>query len=248
MMADERDYGASESEETPTEQEVSGGFFPSMLDIFIDPMKVFRRIEAGMSWWKPFVAISIIGIVIAVINAPLTDRMIEAQYATADAEKYEQLKNAIDKWKYIGYIAIPIVVLLAGVVIAGVAHLVNSVVSMRANFKKTLTLTLFCGFIGVLSQIVSYIIIWTRGIETIESAEDLKVSFGIGALIPDLEGFWYRFSESLSLFQIWYYILFVIGVAAIFSIERRKAIITGVAVWLVSFLMMFLQGLGGGGM
>lgn len=246
MMADEREYGAPASEAAPAEEEVSGGFFASILDIFIDPMKVFRRIEHGVSWWKPFVVLSVIGVAITVIAAPMTSRLIEVQYADVGAEQYDQMMSAIDTWRYVGYIAVPIVVLLSSVIIAGVAHLVNSVVSMRANFKKTLTLTFYCGFIGVLSQIVSYLIIWARGIETIESAADMRVSFGFAALFPELEGFWYRFSESLSLFQIWYYILFVLGVAAIFSIERKKAVITGVAVWLVSFLMTFLQALGGG--
>ena len=245
-MANEWEQGAPESESAPVEQEISGGFFPSMLDIFIDPMKVFRRIAAGMSWWKPFVAVSIIGIVMTVLNAPMMNKLIEVQYATTDAEQYERIKGAMETWKYIGYIAIPIIVMISSLIIAGVAHLVNSVVSMQANFKKTLTLIFFCGFISVLSQIVSYFIIWARGIDSIESIDDLRVSFGFGALFPDLEGVWYRLSESLSLFQIWYYILFVLGVAAIFSIDRKKAVITGIAVWLVSFLMLFLQGLGGG--
>lgn len=247
-MTNERERGAPESEAAPVEREISGGFFPSMLDIFIDPMKVFRRIAADMSWWKPFVAVSIIGIVIAVLNTPMTNKVIEMQAATMDADEYERVRSMMDMWKYIGYAIIPIFVLVSGLIIAGVAHLVNSVISMRANFKKTLTLTMFCGFISVLSQLISSLIIWARGIDTIESMADLKASFGLAALIPGLEGFWYRFSESLSLFQIWYYIVFVLGVAAIFSIERKKAFITGVAVWLVSFLLMMLQGLGGGGM
>lgn len=247
-MADEREHGAPEADAAPVEQEVSGGFFPSMLDIFIDPLKVFRRIAAGMSWWMPFAAVSVLGVVIAIINAPMMSKLIESRYATMSAEEYERVSSILDKWKYVGYIAVPVVILVSNLIIAGVAHLANSVISMRANFKKTLSLTMFCSFVGILSQIIGSVIIWTRGIDTIESAKDLRVSFGLGALIPDLEGFWYRFSESLSLFQIWYYILFVLGVAAIFSIERRKAVITGIAVWLVSFLMMFLQGIGGGGM
>jgi len=248
MMTDEREHGTPAPEAAPVEQEASGGFFASMLDIFIDPMKVFRRIAAGMSWWMPFVAVSVIGIIIAIVNAPLTNRIIEMRYATMEGEELERIKSAMSTWKYVGYVAVPIIVLISNVIIAGIVHLVNSVISMRANFKKTLSLAMFCSFIGVLSQIIGSIIIWTRGIESIESPTDLRVSFGLAALFPDLEGFWYRFSESLSLFQIWYYILFVFGIAVIMSIERKKAVVAGIAVWLVSFLMMFLQGLAGGGM
>ena len=247
-MVDEREQGVPGPEAAPVEEKVSGGFFPSMLDIFIDPMKVFRRIAEGMSWWQPFIAVSIISIVIGIINAPLTQKFFEMQYSNMDAEQYDNMKNAMDTWKYIGYAVIPIFVLIVNVIIAGVAHLVNSVVSMRANFKKTLSLAFYCSFISVLSQIIGAAIIWARGVDNIESAQDLRVSFGFSAFVPDLEGVWRGLSESLSLFSIWYYILFVFGVAVIFSIERKKAVITGVAVWLVSFLLTFLQGLGGSSM
>jgi hypothetical protein len=247
-MANEREHGASESEAAPAEREVTGGFFPSMLDIFIDPKKVFGRIAAGMSWWKPFVAVSIVGIALAVVNTPMTNKVMEIQSATMDPEEYEQVRGVMEMWRYLGYAVVPVIVLIPGLIIAGVAHLVNSVISMRANFKKTLALTMFCGFIGVLSQIISSLIIWARGIDTIESMKDLRTSFSPAAFMPDLEGFWYQFSESLSLFQLWYYIIFVLGVAAIFSIERKKAVVTGVAVWLVSLLLLLLQGLGGRGM
>ncbi len=245
MMANERDEGLRESEGAPVEQEVSGGFFPSMLDIFIDPMKVFRRIAAGMSWWKAFIAVTLFGIILLMLNKPVQDRILEIQYAAMDKDRAERIAAGIEQWAFLGYIAIPIIVMVSNLIVAGIAHLVNSVVSMRANFKKTLTLAMFCNFIGVLSQIIGTIIIWARGFENIESREDIKVSFGIGALVPDLKGFWYVFSESFNLFQIWYYIIFTLGMAAVFSIERKKAVPVGIVVWLVSFLMLFLGNLGG---
>jgi hypothetical protein len=245
MMANERDEGLRESEGAPVEQEVSGGFFPSMLDIFVDPMKVFRRIAAGMSWWKAFIAVTLFGIILVLLNKPVQDRIMEIQYATMDKEQAELVAARMEQWAFLGYIAIPIIVMVSNLIVAGIAHLVNSAVSMRANFKKTLTLAMFCNFIGVLAQIIGSIIIRARGFENIESAEDLRVSFGIGALFPDLKGFWYVFSESFNLFQIWYYIIFTLGVAAIFSMERKKAVPVGIVVWLVTFLMMLLENLGG---
>ncbi len=243
-MANERDDELREPEGVPVEQEVSGGFFPSMLDIFIDPMKVFRRIAAGMSWWKAFIAVTLFGIFLMLLNKPLQDRILEIQFAAIDKEEAERIAAGMEQWAFLGFIAIPIVVMVSNLIVAGIAHLVNSVVSMRANFKKTLALAMFCSFIGVLSQIIGSIIIRARGFENIESREDIRVSFGIGALVPDLKGFWYVFSESFNLFQIWYYIIFTLGVAAVFSIERKKVIPVGIVVWLVSFLMMFLGSLG----
>jgi hypothetical protein len=248
MMSNGETYGSNGPRDAAAAGGPVGGFFPSLLDIFIDPLKVFRRIAAGLSWWKPFIVLCVVGVIITVLNTPLQKHMLEIQYASMSEEQYERVMEAVNKFKFLGYLAIPIFVLLMNSIVAGVAHLVNSVISFRPSFKKTFSLTMFCSFIGVLSQIVGTIVVWARGIENIESVDDFKVSFGAGALVPGLKGFWYALSESLSLFQIWYYVLFVLGTSVIFSMEKKKALITGIAVWAVSFLMLYLQQLLGRGL
>jgi hypothetical protein len=53
--------------------------------------------------------------------------------------------------------------------------------------------------------------------------------------------------ESLSIFGIWFLILFVIGVSVIYEIDRKKAIAPTIVIWVLGVLGIMLQSLGGGG-
>jgi hypothetical protein len=50
--------------------------------------------------------------------------------------------------------------------------------------------------------------------------------------------------DSLSVFQIWYLVVFTLGIAAIFRISRGKAAVSGIVVWVISVALLMLQGLG----
>jgi hypothetical protein len=69
---------------------------------------------------------------------------------------------------------------------------------------------------------------------------DLKVSLSLAALFPDLKGVGYAFLESLSIFSIWYYILFLLGTAVIFRMSRSRALVPVIIMWLLSFLFVAL--------
>ena len=53
------------------------------------------------------------------------------------------------------------------------------------------------------------------------------------------------FLESFSIFQIWFLILFTIGVSVIYETDRKTAIVPTIVVWVLGVLGIMLQGLGG---
>ena len=54
--------------------------------------------------------------------------------------------------------------------------------------------------------------------------------------------------QSLSIFQIWYYVVLIMGLAAIFKMSRKAAIIAALPMWILSVLVLWLGGKFGGGM
>ena len=54
-----------------SETDVKGGFFTSLIDIFLDPSKVFKRIDAGLQWWKAFIVLAIANVVLTWFALPL---------------------------------------------------------------------------------------------------------------------------------------------------------------------------------
>lgn len=226
---------------------VRGGFWRSLYEIFTDPAKVFSRIDGGLSWWKPFIVISAVSMALGFIMSPYRKAAFLPALQKLPPEQMEKALENMDRFGIVGLITIPIILIIMYVIIAGITHVAINIASSRANFAKMLSLLFFCGLVPLLEQIIVTAAIASRGVESVESFEDLKMSIGPAALVPNVAGALRALLESLSLFQIWYYIILVLGVAAIFRISRKVAIICILPVWLISFLMLLLSSKFGAG-
>lgn len=235
MADDQKDFaemkGQAAQAPAPT-----GGFWRSLADIFVDPVKVFARIDAGLSWWKPYIFISIVTMAIGYLMLPFNQKAMQFTMQARSPEQAEQMK----KYGPLGLIMIPIGIILVTLIVAGIAHVIINIMSSRSSFKKTLGLILYCGVISLVGQIITAVVVMGRGLDSIESMADMKVSLSLAALFPEMKGALAALLQSLGIFEIWGYVLLVLGVAAIFKISRKQAIVPVIPIWLVSFLMLLL--------
>ena len=234
---------------------VPGGFARSVYEIFTDPAKVFARIDAGLSWWKAYVVICAVTIATQItIMSVLGPKLFEIGLRTRNVnpEQMEQILANSEKYRAIGMVTAPIVpivvILIAGLITALFAHIVINLMTSRASYKKTLSLIFFCSLIPIVEQIIVTAIIAGRGAESVESMADLKMSIGPAALFPNATGALDAFMQSLSLFQIWHYVVLVLGIAAIFRMKRAQAVLAAVPVWLISFILLLIGNTFQGGM
>ena len=247
MTDDQKGYVEAKGQ-APESGAPSGGFWKSLIDIYADPFKVFARIDAGLAWWKPFILISVVTMGITYLMLPFRRRIMEIGLQGTSEEQMQRTLEGFDKFgALISLIAVPILLIIAYLIVAGVAHLIINIMSSRSSFKKTLSLAIFCGFITLLEQVIGSIVIKTRGVESVESVADLKMSFSLAPLFPSVKGPLAALMESLSIFQIWYYVILILGIAAVFKISRKQAIIPAIPMWLISFVMLLLGGKFGGG-
>jgi len=234
-----------EMEEVSPSGGAEGGFWASLIDIFIDPVKVFRRIGAGLSWWKPFIVIAIASSVIAYFQQPINKQLFMLNERGLSEDQLQAQGEMMDKFGFIGLIAAPLIVLLIYVILAALCNVTVNLVSGRSSFKKMLSLLSFTGFIGLIEQGLRMLIIHMKGIENITSREDLySTSFSLNRFM-DTDGILRSILESLSLFQIWFLVLFAVGVSVVYGISRKAALAPTVVIWVLGVLMLMLQGLGG---
>jgi hypothetical protein len=222
--------------------EVRGGFLQSIVDIFIDPMKVFQRISAGLTWWKPYIVASVIGMISAYLMIPFQLKRIELNPNNLPPEQLEVAVERIQKFGLVGIFIVPIIFLVIFFITAGIAHIAINIMSSNANYKKTLSLVSYTGLISILGQIIGTAVLLAKGVESIETAADMRVTFSLAALFPELEGAGYAFLDSLSIFNIWYYVLFLLGTATVFKISRSKALVPVIILWAISFVIVYLTG------
>lgn len=234
-----------EMDEVSPSGEGGGGFGASLIDIFIDPVKVFKRIKAGLPWWQPFSVVAIVIGVISYFQIPINRQVMLLNERGLSAEQLEQQLEITGKFALIGVIAAPLVVLLIYVILAALCNVTANLVSGKSSFKKMLSLLSFTAFVGLIEQGLKMLIIHMRGIENITSRDDMyAVSFSLNRFI-DSDGILRAVLESFSIFQIWFLILFTIGVSVIYGIDTKKAIVPTIVVWVLGVLGIMLQGLGG---
>ncbi len=235
-----------EMDELSPSGEGRGGFVASLIDIFIDPVKVFKRIKAGLPWWQPYIIVAIVIAVISYFQIPINKQLVMLNERGLSAEQLETQVEMMGKFALIGVIAAPLMVLLIYVILAALCNVTANLVSGKSSFKKMLSLLTFTGFVGLIEQSLKMLILHMRGIENIASRDDLySVSFSLNRFIES-DGILRAVLESFSIFQIWFLILFTIGVSVVYEIDRSKAIVPTIVVWVLGVLGIMLQGLGGG--
>ena len=239
-MANDQNVGAESRSPAPVAATPSGGFWRSILEIFTDPMKVFARVDAGLTWWKPFILVAVVSMALTYVTLPLRRRLIEISLQGRPEDQIQKALEGYDKFGPLSLIAVPITLIIVYLIIAGIVHLVINIMSSRSSFKKTLSLLLYCGLITLVEQIIASIIVRGRGVEGIESAADLTMSFSLAPLFPSVTGPLAALMQSVGVFQIWYYVVLAVGIAAVFKISRKQAIIPVIPVWLISFVMLLL--------
>jgi hypothetical protein len=239
-MVQEQEGSTTQAEAGEASEVVSGGFAQSLLDVFIDPMKVFKRIEAGLTWWKPFVVAAVISMINGYLMIPFQTKRIALNPRDLPPEQVEAAMESTAKYGVYFLFLAPIGILIVYLIVAGISHLMINLMTSKASFKKTLSLISYLGIISILGQLVTSAVLLAKGVDSIETMADLKVSFSLSALMPEVEGAGYALMESLSVFNLWYYVLFLIGTATIFKMDKSKAIVPVIVLWVLSFLFAFL--------
>lgn len=247
MADNQENVRMPESGDRPA-QGSKGGFLASIVDIFVDPFKVFARIDAGLSWWKPFVLVTVVATALSYLMLPFQKRLIELNPRGMGEAQLQQAVDGFDKFAPLTLVTVPVFLIIVYLVLAGIVHLAINIMSTRSSYKKTLSLVSFCGIITIIEQIISTAVLRVRGVESVESAADMKFSLSLAPLVGGGEGFFNAVLQSLSVFQIWYYVVLVLGIAAIFKLTRKAAIIPALPLWIVSILMLWIGSKFGGGM
>jgi hypothetical protein len=247
-MADNQQNMQAPVAADPAAQGPKGGFLSSIVDIFVDPFKVFARIEAGLSWWKPFVLVTAVTMILSYLTLPLQQKLMELNPRGLSEEALQKTVEGYGKFAPLGLIMVPIGLIIFYLLAAGVVHLVINIMSSRSSFKKTLSLISFCGIITIIEQIISTVVLKMRGVEGVESAADMKFSLSLAPLLSDGKGLLNAVLQSLSIFSIWYYVVLVLGIAAIFKLTRKAAIVPVLPIWILSILMLWIGGKFSGGM
>lgn len=218
-----------------TEENVTAGAIPEtkpdsvgsmLVNIFLEPMKVFRQIQIKPSWLVPFVIMVVVLSVVGMLTTPyqmdLQRQMIET---STDMQPQEQ-QRALDGMEmaapfahWIGLGTTFVFVILIFFVAVGVLMLMGNVIlGGEASFKQIASAYGWASMIGVLGGIVkTALILWT-------GSADVRLSLAI--LLP-ADGFsspLYGVLNSVTdIFFVWQMVVLIFGLAILYRFSKGRA-------------------------
>lgn len=206
--------------------------------LFTAPTKVFDDIREGRApWWQPWIWQSILYGVAGYLSLPVQRRVAELNPRGLSPEQLDKQLAAMAKFAWLQIIATPPMVLLFGLALAGLTYILVTILSSQANFKRYFTITLYSSIIGGLSMIVSTLVVRWRGVESIRTAQDAQVTFGLGFLAPEGHGVLAAMLSTVNVFSVWGFFILGLGLMRVFGMSRNQAIACVIPWWLISLAM-----------
>ncbi|HEX5229718.1 MAG TPA: YIP1 family protein [Bryobacteraceae bacterium] len=221
-----------------------GAGLVGMLNVFIDPKATAQRIAAPFAWIWPLITLCIIYGVVGVFTSPYAQSIVDAQIAqrgvTGDqAEAARRLGHVIAQ---ITPILTPVAIILFLFLFAWLVMVVGSIAGVRAKFRDIYSLMACCTLIPALQAIATVIVLRAKGDE-ITSQEQLTPPFGLDIFFPNMHGALYALLNFFSIFEVWYLIVFTVGLAALAKTTKGKAFFAITPAWVLTLLIRVIQGM-----
>jgi len=240
-MLNEQENVANREAQPANEQAPAGGFWRSVIEIFSDPFKVFARIDSGLAWWKPLMLIIPGSVVLVHLMRPFETKMKELVMQGVSGEQLEQVLEKSAKTGYVSYFTAPAMLVLSYLLISLVLKGMMSFLSSCGRYWKTTALVIFCALIPFVETILETAILRAKGVASIESVGDMTINLNLSAIIPTENVALNALFRSLGVFQVWYYVVLILGLAVIFKMSRTRAVIATLPVWFLKYIYFLGQ-------
>ena len=220
------------------------------LDIFYAPRAVFARRENG-SFWIPMLVVTVVTGILFIVNSGVMDPIMNAEMdrglarVAADnprmtAEMTEQMRGVGSTMGKIGaFLSVPFVILFVALAL----WLVGIVVGARQAWHSALVVAAY----SYIPRILEGVLTGVQGFFVDPSQLDgrYRVTLGAGRFLdPDTTSpVLIAVLGRLDLFTIWVTVLLAIGLAVTGRIDRSRAAMAGVLLWIVGALPGVIGGL-----
>jgi Yip1-like protein len=206
-------------------------FLSRFVSIFVSPTKVFDDIrDAKVGWWQPWLMVS----VLFVIGSFL---MIPANQAVMALKMTPEMIERAKPFTYLPLFIMPAMLLIVALLASGVSYPVVTMQSKEATYKKFFTLVLFSNLIFSLGYLITAIMVRAKGVDSIQSPEDLRLSFSLRMLALDASPVVRGLLGSIEFFSLWGLALVVVGLKRMFNLRTGQAIACVIPMWIIYVIL-----------
>jgi hypothetical protein len=216
-----------------------------LINVLHEPAAVFERIREKPRVLVPFLVIVVLLLAISWFLRPVYEQALRGMMAEMPPER----AAAVDPSRQTMFILIftPINIFIGLLIGAGLLWVLTSLTGADARYRMLLSVLTHAYITFVLVSIVSALIVFVRGTETVTSFRDLRPPIGLDLLAPGASGFLGALLNAINPFSIWGVWLTGVGVAVTHRISRGTGIVVAAVAFLIgasiSALLQSLQGM-----
>jgi hypothetical protein len=217
-----------------------------MLNAFVDPAGLAKRVPAPLSWLWPLITLTIIYVVFGYLMLPYTLAVVDLAINQRIREQnvpIEQAQRAADVMHKVYQFlpeAAPVLVILFVLLFAWLVSAMASMAGVRAKFRDIFSLMAACQLIQALQTVATYIVVHAKGDE-ITSQEQLTPPFGLDIFLQNIHGALYGLVNFFSIFEIWYLVVLTFGLAYLGKSSKGKAFFAITPAWLLTLIIKVVQ-------
>jgi hypothetical protein len=210
-----------------------GSALLDLVKVLYEPAAVFQRVAEKPKFLLPFIAITVVQIILGIVNMPYLKAAMQAQLAQAPAGAPDPSKFAA-----IGLVFIPIVIALILVVAAFLLWVLVSLVGGDGKFGTLLSVAAYAAVPTVIvMSIVGAIVIHLQGPQGLTSPADLQPALGLDLLAPGAKGFIGAVLKGINPFSIWGLVLTAIGVSTTHRLSKGSGYVVATGSFVIGLLI-----------
>ena len=245
---------ASLSPQSAVSQEPALSEPQRVTNIFFAPSKTFADIRRNASWWVPFVLSSIFAYAMVFTvdkqvgfervtenQIKLNPKAVEQLDQLPPADRARRMDLSVKITKGISY-AIPVVVLIIDVIVAGVLMATfNFGLGTEITFGQSFAIVMYAWLVGIVRTTLAIITLFAgSNLDSFNFSNPVGTNPAYYMSITDTAPWLYRMAGWFDVITIWLFIVLGIG----YAVVGRKKTSTGIAIMAGWFVVLMLLSTG----
>lgn len=219
----------------------------NIFNILAAPAEVFTDVNESPRWRFPLLFLVLSTMTVGWFMIPAIMEPMKRIFASSFGESGSEaaMEAVMKSMLVLQLIVEPIFKIVRWVVLAGILYFISMlfVKDIPNLFKRIFSLVAYSETIFILMSVISMLIVYARGIQSIEGSDDLTVFRGLDYFIKGTTSntALVTILSSVNPFSIWYVIIIAVGVRIVTQMERSKALATATIGWFGWIALSMLQ-------
>jgi len=201
----------------------------------LEPATLFDDLKEKPTWLTPFIIVSLISIVIALLMQPAQAQLVVQQLQEKmSPEMVEQVISKAKSFNIVGLAITPLMILLKWSILSALVLVVSFLFTENFKYKQAFSIVSYSSLVLLLGDVFNTGIIYLKGIESITGPFDLSnIGLNVFFSLESTGMGMYSFLSEITVFAIWNIVIVAIGFMGMANLNKVKAGTASAIVWLV---------------